>query len=168
MRKIVIPLSALLVLVAGSVAWSHGGRRETEPEGSGGRVGALVEVLGDLVEDGTITQEQSDAIVSSLEEKKAEALGDGEITKDELSELQKPGFGHMRRGARGHRGSFGADELPNPTSDTPSGGPPLLLACLGGCGGWAAGRDPLPRSTVEQPELEDLEITLVRRARVRW
>ena len=151
MRKIVIPLAALLVLVAGSVALANTGRRGTDQGGPTGRVAVLDEVLGDLVEDGTITEHQSDTIVAAVEEAKtealaavreararlgsfwedgvltseeiaelpfadritdpegplADALADGEITKEELRELARPRYGHMGRTGPWHRGGHG-------------------------------------------------------------
>ena len=151
MRKIVIPVAALLVLVAGGVAWANSGRRGTEQAGSVGRFGVLNEVLGDLVEDGTITQHQSDVIVVALDEAKSEALeamrelraqldsywedgvltseeiaelpfadriadrdgpladalADGQITKEELREFARPRYRHMGRTGPWHRGEQG-------------------------------------------------------------
>lgn len=103
MRKFVIPTAVVLVLVAGSVAWAHVGRQGAEHRGirgtSGG--GVLAEVLGDLVEDGTITPEQSDAVLAALEQRRAEALEamsewrtklasfweDGVLTMEEIEQL---------------------------------------------------------------------------------
>lgn len=148
MRRIVIPLAALLVLVTSSVALAGAGRRGTEQGGPTGRVAVLDEVLGDLVEDGTITQHQSDTIVAALEEAKAEALAalreararldsfwedgvltseeiaelpfadlimdpdgpladamaDGQVTKEELGALSKSWSGHLGRPGGWHRG----------------------------------------------------------------
>ena len=101
MRKIAIPIVALLVLVAGSVALASTGLRDTEHASLIGKVGILDTVLGDLVEDGTLTQQQSDAIVTALEEAKADALAavgearaqlesaweDGVLTSEEIAGL---------------------------------------------------------------------------------
>ncbi len=155
MRKLVIPLAAALVLAVAAGALAFTGTKESGTEGSKSehdgwaerKQHALSSALAALVEDGTITQEQSDAIVSSLEalhaerleERKAmweqleafwedgvltsdeidqlphadrlkdpegplaDALEDGELTKEELRGIggNGKGFGHWKR--HGHR-----------------------------------------------------------------
>lgn len=81
-----------------------------EDEGSEGTfsriIGFLDEVIDDLVDDDTITQDQADAIVSAIEEKAAavkedleanrellrEMLEDGVITEEEASDLPDDHF----------------------------------------------------------------------------
>ncbi len=106
MRRYIIPVAALLVLVAGSVAWAYSGRQGpgvAGPNGTtgGGATGVLEEVLADLVADGTINQDQSDAIVAAVEERKTEIMDarkglktqmmafweDGILTADEIEQL---------------------------------------------------------------------------------
>ncbi len=92
MRKYMIPAAVLLVLVIGTVAWASVGRQGPKVEGSIGGPGVLEEVLGDLVEDGTITQNQSDAIVTAIEERKAEAHATWEEHKSQLATFWEDGI----------------------------------------------------------------------------
>ncbi len=92
MRKYVIPVAVLLVLVVGSVAWAYVGRQGPKAEGSIGVTGVLEEVLGDLVGDGTITRNQSDAIVTALEERKAETRATWEEHKSQLATFWEDGI----------------------------------------------------------------------------
>lgn len=90
------------VISSPGTALAQEGSDDADERGPIPRVlGFLGEVLDDLVGDGTITQDQADAIVDATEEKSAElkdermalheqlsgALEDGVITEDEASEL---------------------------------------------------------------------------------
>ena len=77
MRKVIIPILAVLVVGVATIAsaqtddgtTSGEAQEENEERGEGrGRGHLLVGVLEDLVGDETITQEQSDAIIVALEE----------------------------------------------------------------------------------------------------
>ena len=92
MRKIVIPVVAVLVLGVATIAWARAGHHGSEHRSRYERAGLLEQVLEDLVEGETITQEQSDAIVAALEEKRAEVL-------------------EARRTARAHLESFLEDDV---------------------------------------------------------
>jgi len=122
MKKIIASLAAASVLVAGAFVASTVASSEAEAQTeeapvvademrrpSPGRV--LAGVLGDLVDDGTLTQDQSDAVTAALATKRDELkeklgdrkdrfekrhrvraqirewLEDGVISADELSEL---------------------------------------------------------------------------------
>ena len=74
MRRIVIPVVTVLVLGIAAVAWARSGHRGAEHSGVDNRVDMMEEVLDELVDAGTITQEQSDAITTALENKRAAAL----------------------------------------------------------------------------------------------
>ena len=161
MRRMVLIGAAALVLGVAAVAWAGPGPEagtgeagESAGEKSEHRRGmGLGSVLADLVEDGTITQEQADAIIAAVEEKRsaaraarqqmkalldsfwedgvltseeiaqlpnadriadadgpfADALADGQITKEEMEEIKGrfPGrrghHGGPGKGFRGHR-----------------------------------------------------------------
>lgn len=84
MRKIAIPIAAVLVLGVATAVMARGAHR-----GSGGgvrseRTSLLGQVLDELIEDGTITQQQSDAIKAALEEKRSEALEEAKAALDQL------------------------------------------------------------------------------------
>ena len=147
MRKAIFAVAVVALLGVGSVAVARpdGGwfKENDGPE----RVGVLDGVLGELVTDGIITQDQADAITAALDEKKeemaearrqakeqletfwedgvltseeiaqlpfadrfleadgvAEALEDGQITKEEMRELRhgkKSGAGLSKGPRRG-------------------------------------------------------------------
>ena len=66
---------------------------ETEDRGPMSRVfGFLGEVLEDLVGDGTITQDQADAIVDAAESKVEELRDEHRALHDQLSEILEDGF----------------------------------------------------------------------------
>ena len=158
MRRMVLIGAAALVLGVAAAAWAQAGSEEAlEENGDADRehpagVG-LGSVLADLVGDGTITQEQADAIIAAVEEKRsaaraafqemkglldsfwddgvltaeeiaqlpnahritdtdgplADALTDGQITKEEMEEIRgriperRGHHGGPGKGLRGHR-----------------------------------------------------------------
>ena len=84
MRKIVIPVAAVLVLGVGTAVMARGVHRGspgvTLTEGK-----SLLEgVLADLVEDGKISQEQSEAITAALAERRSQALEEAKAALDQL------------------------------------------------------------------------------------
>ena len=85
MRRIVIPVVAVLLLGIATVAWARSGHRGAEHAGVDNGVDMLEEVLDELVDAGTITQEQSDAITTALENKRAATLQ----ARQELAALLK-------------------------------------------------------------------------------
>ena len=161
MRRMVVIGAAALVLGAAAAAWAQTGSEESAGENGVSEKGAwehparvgLGGVLDELVEDGTITRQQADAILAAVEEKRsaaratrqemkalldsfwddgvltadevaqlpnadritdaggplADALADGQITKEEMEELKGrfPGrrghHGGPGKGFRGHR-----------------------------------------------------------------
>lgn len=158
MRRMVLIGAAALVLGVAAAAWAEAGSGDSagesgdsdkeHPAGVG-----LGSVLAELVEDGTITQEQADAIIAAVEEKRsaaraafqemkglldsfwddgmltaeeiaqlpnahqitgadgplADALTDGQITKEEMKEIRgriperRGHHGGPGKGLRGHR-----------------------------------------------------------------
>ena len=106
MRRMVVVGAAVLVLGVAAIAWAQTGSEESDGEFAEeawehpARAG-LDSVLADLVEDGTITQEQADAIMVAIEEKRSAARAaraemkgllrsfweDGVLTSDEIAQL---------------------------------------------------------------------------------
>ena len=109
MRRMFVIGAAALVLGLGAAAWAQTGSEEPagedgEPTGNAWehpvRVG-LDSVLADLIEDGTITQTQADAIIAAVEERRSAARAtreefkalldafwdDGVLTADEIAQL---------------------------------------------------------------------------------
>ena len=84
MRKVVIPIAAVLVLGVATAVMARGGDRGSSTRVPVGAASLLEQVLGDLVEDGTITQAQSDAITTALEGKRSEALEAAKAALDQL------------------------------------------------------------------------------------
>lgn len=102
-------VGALLIgagLIATAVSSPRIASAQEDSEEEGGAFGFLDEVLDDLVGDGTITQDQADAIISASEAKLSEQreerragrrlledlLDDGVITDDEASQLPDDHF----------------------------------------------------------------------------
>ena len=84
MRKIVIPVAAVLVLGAATAVMARGAHRGS-PGVARAEAGGLLEgVLADLVADGTITEEQSGAITTALAEKRSQALEEAKAALDQL------------------------------------------------------------------------------------
>ena len=84
MRKAIFAVAVVLLLGIGSVAVArvdHGWGRSGD---AADRVGILEEVLGDLVTDGVITQEQADAITTAVEGKKEEMAEQRQQLKEQL------------------------------------------------------------------------------------
>ncbi|WP_420612958.1 hypothetical protein [Candidatus Spongiisocius sp.] len=109
MRRMFVIGAAALVLGLGAAAWAQTGSEESAGENGEStgkawehpvRVG-LDGVLADLVEDGTITQIQADAIIAAVEERRSAARAareefkalldafwdDGVLTADEIAQL---------------------------------------------------------------------------------
>jgi hypothetical protein len=84
MRKTIFAVAALLVIGIGTVAMASGGEESEQEETNDDRAGIVEQVLTDLVTDGTITQDQSDAILEALEEKKEEIVEQREEAKELL------------------------------------------------------------------------------------
>ena len=109
MRRLFVIGAAALVLGVAAAAWAQTDSEESAGENGEPEVGArehpaglgLGSILADLVEDGTITQEQADAIIAAVEEKRSAARAarqemktlldsfweDGVLTADELAQL---------------------------------------------------------------------------------
>ena len=84
MRKAIFAVAVVLLLGVGSVAVARVGDGWGKVGDAADRVGILEEALSDLVTDGTITPDQSDAIVSALEEKREEMAEQRQQLKDQL------------------------------------------------------------------------------------
>lgn len=84
MRKIVIPIAAVLVLGVATAVMARGAHRGS-PGGAGIEGKSLLEgVLADLVDEGTITEEQAGAITTALAEKRSRALEEAKAALDQL------------------------------------------------------------------------------------
>ena len=87
MRKTVIPIVAVLVLGVATAVMARGGHRGLADGARTGETSLLEQVLGDLVEDETITQDQSDAITTALENKRTQAREARQATRDQIDEF---------------------------------------------------------------------------------
>jgi len=85
MRKTLLVMSIIgLTLVGASVAMAQTEEGNEPPFGGVG--GGIVEVLDDLVSDGTLTQDQADAVVDALEERRAEFRAEREAVREAMQE----------------------------------------------------------------------------------
>ena len=84
MRKAIFAVAVVLLLGVGSVAVARVGHGWGRDGGGADRGGVLEEVLSDLVTDGTITQDQSEAITAALEEKKEEMAEQRQQLREQL------------------------------------------------------------------------------------
>lgn len=84
MRKAIFAVAAVLLLGIGSVAVARVGHGWSRDGDAADRVGILEQVLSDLVTDGVITQDQSDAVAAALEEKREEMAEQRQQLKDQL------------------------------------------------------------------------------------
>lgn len=84
MRKAIFAVAVVLLLGIGSVAVARVDHGWGRPGDAADRVGILEEVLGDLVTDGVITQEQADAITTAVEGKKEEMAEQRQQLKEQL------------------------------------------------------------------------------------
>ena len=109
MRKaVILALAGVLVAGIGVVAWGHDAPHEAtasargiESAPDGGfhrrgvrdldRAGILADTLSELVADGTITQEQMDAIVTAIEEKKSAIAAERSRVKELLESFWSDG-----------------------------------------------------------------------------
>ena len=96
MRRMVVIGAAALVLGVAAAAWAEAGSGESAGESGDSdkkpAAGAgLGSVLADLVEDGTITQEQADAIIAAVEEKRSAARAALQEMKDLLDSFWDDG-----------------------------------------------------------------------------
>ena len=84
MRKIAIPIAAVLVLGVATAVMARGAHRSSGGGVRSERTSLLGQVLDELIEDRTITRQQSDAIKTALEEKRSEALEEAKAALDQL------------------------------------------------------------------------------------
>ena len=84
MRKIGIPIAAVLVLGVATAVMARGVHRGSPGVARTEGMSLLGVVLADLVEDGTISQEQSEAITAALAEKRSQALEEAKAALDQL------------------------------------------------------------------------------------
>lgn len=84
MHKIGIPIAAVLVLGIATAVMARGVHRGSPGVARTEGMSLLGVVLADLVEDGTISQEQSEAITAALAEKRSQALEEAKAALDQL------------------------------------------------------------------------------------
>lgn len=90
MRKASLVVTALLVIGIGTVALASV-PAEAEKGSENHRTGILEGVLADLVADGTISQDQSDAVLEALKEKKEEISRQREEARELLKSFWEDG-----------------------------------------------------------------------------
>lgn len=84
MRRIAIPIAAVLVLGVATAVMARGAHRGSPGGPRTERTSLLEQVLTDLVGKGTVTQQQSDAITTALQERRSEALEEAKAALDQL------------------------------------------------------------------------------------
>ncbi len=147
-KRVFIPVAVLAVLLLGAGAVALAGSDEEAGKGVRAHPGRVVEeVLGELVADGTITQAQSDAILTAIKDRAAEIaedletmrerLGsfwdDGVLTRDEIGQLP---FSDRILEAEGVADALEDDEITTEELDGLRSGSHLWRAGLRGLGSW--------------------------------
>lgn len=84
MRKIIIPVAAVLVLGVATAVMARGTHRGSPGVARTEGTSLLEGVLADLVAEGTITEVQADAITTALAEKRSQALEEAKAALDQL------------------------------------------------------------------------------------
>lgn len=79
-----IPLAGLLLVGIATAALAHGGYLGGGPAGTGS---ILSDVLDELVGDGTINQDQADAIDDAIEERRTELREEAEAVREQMREF---------------------------------------------------------------------------------
>lgn len=92
MRKTVLILATLVLTLGGTAAvLAHAGPSDEGSVESQQLEGPIVEVLDELVAEGTLTADQSEAIVAALREKLTEVRAERRATRELLAELWADG-----------------------------------------------------------------------------
>jgi hypothetical protein len=106
-RKLIgIPLAGLLLVGGATAVFAQSGAATALVDGAKGAGGLLAEVLSELVDDGTITQDQADAITDRLETRREEARAETEALREQLRTFLEDG-------------TLSADELAQLPEDNP-------------------------------------------------